>query len=104
MVNEDPEWITVLAYENLPGCPAPAHAVADWLLDRGIDWLPCGLEDIHINLYCGRRADGHWRGTFQIQMRADQLRHLGLHPDQPWSRITGPERPGWARAEALRHM
>jgi hypothetical protein len=29
MVNEDPEWITVLAYENLPGCPAPAHAVAD---------------------------------------------------------------------------
>jgi len=29
MVNEDPEWITVLAYENLPGCPAPARAVAD---------------------------------------------------------------------------
>jgi hypothetical protein len=29
MVNEDPEWITVLAYENLPGCPAPIRAVAD---------------------------------------------------------------------------
>jgi hypothetical protein len=29
MANEDPAWITVLAYENLPGCPAPVHAVAD---------------------------------------------------------------------------
>ncbi|MEY9891369.1 hypothetical protein ABIA35_005352 [Catenulispora sp. MAP12-49] len=35
---------------------------------------------------------------------ADLLRPLGLHPDQPWSRVTGPERPAWARAEALRHM
>jgi hypothetical protein len=37
-------------------------------------------------------------------INADLLRGLGLHPDQPWSRITGPERPAWARAEALRHM
>lgn len=48
--------------------------------------------------------DGRRHGTYQIQMRADQLRRLGLHPEQRWSRITGPERPGWARAEALRHM
>jgi hypothetical protein len=55
-------------------------------------------------LYCGRRSDGQPRGTLEIHMRADQLSYLGLHPEQPWSRITGPARPGWARAEALRHM
>jgi hypothetical protein len=29
MVNEDPEWITLLSYENLPGRPTPIRAVAD---------------------------------------------------------------------------
>lgn len=55
-------------------------------------------------MYCGIRADGHWHGTISIKIRADPLRRLGLHPDQPWSRITGPPRPAWARAEALRHL
>ena len=41
---------------------------------------------------------------FSIKLRTDQLRRLGLHPDQPWSHITGPGRPAWAQAEALRHM
>jgi hypothetical protein len=57
-----------------------------------------------IHLTCGKRPDGHWFGMYSIEMRPELLRRLGLHPDQPWSRITGPERPGWARAEALRHM
>ncbi|MEY9933240.1 hypothetical protein ABH926_007893 [Catenulispora sp. GP43] len=29
MANQDPELITILAYENLPGCPPPQRAVAD---------------------------------------------------------------------------
>jgi hypothetical protein len=29
MAHEDPEWITVVTYENLSGCPAPMHALAD---------------------------------------------------------------------------
>ena len=57
-----------------------------------------------VHLGCGVRDDGHWHGTYAIEMRATLLRRLGLHPDQPWSAITGPERPGWARAEALRYM
>jgi hypothetical protein len=64
--------------------------------------VPFGWDDVHINLYCGVRADGHRHGMYAIKMRADLLRSLGLHPDQPWSRITGPERPAWWRAEALR--
>jgi hypothetical protein len=27
MMTQDPEWIVVLGYENLPGCPHPQRAV-----------------------------------------------------------------------------
>ena len=26
---QDPEWIVVMAYENLPGCPHPLRSVCD---------------------------------------------------------------------------
>jgi len=29
MMNEDPEWITVLSYENLTGRPTPKQALVD---------------------------------------------------------------------------
>jgi hypothetical protein len=66
--------------------------------------LPFAPQDVRIDLACGRRADGHWHGSFMIRIAAAELRRLGLHPDQPASRIVGPSQPGWWRADALRRM
>jgi len=66
--------------------------------------MPFEPGDVRINLACGKRDDGLWHGMLSIQIPSELLRQLGLHPDQPWSLITGPEPPGWWRAEALRHM
>ena len=69
-----------------------------------MDWLPFDDTDIRIDLTCGRRDDGAWHGVLAIGVRAEALRTLGLHPDQPWSGILAPPQPAWWRAEALRLM
>jgi hypothetical protein len=79
--------VEVLSYQNLPGSAGPAEALAAWLGDRGIDWMPFAREAVRVDLCCGRSPDGHWDGWYSIKVRADELRRLGLHPDQ------GP-RPG----------
>ncbi|MEU9578199.1 hypothetical protein [Streptomyces chilikensis] len=38
----------------------------------------------------------------EIHVRPDALRRLGLHPDQPAARVTGPAPPAWWHAEAER--
>jgi hypothetical protein len=38
----------------------------------------------------------------EIHVRPDALRRLGLHPDQPAARVTGPPPPAWWHAEAER--
>jgi hypothetical protein len=73
-------------------------------LDRGIDWFPFTGDDIRIDVMCGRYADGRPRGWFRILIRPSALRPLGLHPDQPTSRIIGPTPPAWSRAEAMRRF
>ncbi|MET7973687.1 hypothetical protein ABZW44_11535 [Streptomyces mirabilis] len=44
---------------------------------------------------CGVRSDGHWHGTVVVSVRADTLRRLGLHPDQPTSAPADPMPPKW---------
>ncbi|SFP07895.1 MULTISPECIES: hypothetical protein [Actinomadura] len=64
--------------------------------------MPFQDDDILIDLVCGPGDDGHWRGWFGVRVRADALRRLGLHPDQPLSRRIGPSPPGWWHAAAER--
>jgi hypothetical protein len=66
--------------------------------------MPFPPGEVRIDLACGRREDGHWWGFFDIRITAEALRRLGLHPDQPTSRIVGPAQPGWWRADALRRL
>lgn len=66
--------------------------------------MPFAGEDLHINLFCGIREDGHWHGFYSIDVRAEALRELGLHPDQRWSEVKQTAQPAWWRAEALRLM
>ncbi|MEV7278799.1 hypothetical protein [Streptomyces sp. NPDC093111] len=50
---------------------------------------------MRIDLMCGVRSDGHWHGTIAVRFRADALRRLGLHPDQPTSAPADPLPPKW---------
>ena len=62
--------------------PQPMAATRAWLRARGIDWMPLSDNEIRWDLACGPGPEGRWRGWFTIQIRADALRKLGLHPDQ----------------------
>ncbi|MEU4243396.1 hypothetical protein [Actinoplanes sp. NPDC026619] len=64
--------------------------------------MPFAMTEIRWGHACGVGADGHWHGWIDIQVRADALRLLGLHPSQPTAAITGPPRPGWWHAAAER--
>ena len=48
--------------------------------------MPFADADIRIDLACGKRPGKHWSGSYIISIRANALRHLGLHPDQPAGR------------------
>ncbi|MBT2368040.1 hypothetical protein J7E88_22670 [Streptomyces sp. ISL-10] len=60
------------------------------------------MSDVSWGLACGPGPDGRWRGWFSVDVRADALRRLGLHPDQPTARADGPSPPGWWHAAAER--
>jgi hypothetical protein len=64
--------------------------------------MPFHGDDVWIDLACGRDSDGRGRGWFTVRINADALRRLGLHPDQPTSKVTGPSPPGWWHAAAER--
>jgi hypothetical protein len=55
-------------------------------------------------LACGPRPDGHWHGWYTVEVRADALRRLGLHPDQPTSAPAGPSPPQWWHHDADRRL
>lgn len=97
------DWITIAAYDNLPGCLRPMAAARAWLRDRGIDWMPFEQDEIRWGLACGIGPDGHWHGWFDIRIQADALRRLGLHPDQPTAKVIGPSPPHWWHAAAERN-
>jgi hypothetical protein len=48
-------WVEVIAYQNLTGQPRPADALAAWLHDRGIGWMPFADDDFRIDLACGKK-------------------------------------------------
>ncbi|MEV0661792.1 hypothetical protein ACIBI3_04595 [Actinomadura luteofluorescens] len=64
--------------------------------------MPFENDEITIGLACGRDSDGRARGWYGVQVRAEALRRLGLHPDQPTSRVADPSPPAWWHAAAER--
>ncbi|WP_433465766.1 hypothetical protein [Spirillospora sp. CA-128828] len=64
--------------------------------------MPFENDDVTIGLACGPGPDGRWHGWYSINVRDDALRRLGLHPDQPTSKVVGPSPPGWWHAAAER--
>ncbi|MEV5261201.1 hypothetical protein [Streptomyces anulatus] len=68
-----------------------------------MDWTPFAGNLIRCDLACGVGADGHWHGQYVVRVRADALRRLGLHPDQPTAVIAGPPPPRWWHAAAERN-
>ena len=59
-------------------------------------------DEIRVDLACGRYADGRGRGWITVRIKAGALRRLGLHPDQPTAKVTGPSPPAWWHAAAER--
>ncbi len=64
--------------------------------------MPFPADAVQVDLACGPDADGRWHGWFAIRVDGDALRPLGLHPDQPTSKIIGPSPPAWWHAAAER--
>ncbi|MFJ8134978.1 hypothetical protein [Streptomyces sp. NPDC096013] len=64
--------------------------------------MPFAERELRYGLACGIGPDGRWHGWFDVQVHADALRRLGLHPDQPTAEVTGPSPPGWWHAAAER--
>ncbi|WP_327714905.1 hypothetical protein OG381_05170 [Streptomyces sp. NBC_00490] len=65
--------------------------------------MPFTADEVQWDLTCGIGPDGHWHGWFTVRVDAHALRRLGLHPDQPTARVTGPSPPGWWHAAAERN-
>ncbi|MFI7006823.1 hypothetical protein [Streptomyces sp. NPDC050145] len=90
------DWVSIIAYENLPGSPGPMAALRAWLRARGIDWMPFDpVTEIRVDLACAPDPDaigdgggGHWRGWYDLRVSGPALRRLGLHPDQPTAHVT----------------
>ncbi|WP_432989171.1 hypothetical protein [Dactylosporangium sp. CA-233914] len=65
--------------------------------------MPFGADEVLIGLACGPDPrTGRWRGFYAVRVDAGALRRLGLHPDQPTSKVAGPAPPEWWHAEAER--
>ncbi|GAA1393898.1 hypothetical protein [Catellatospora coxensis] len=62
--------------------------------------MPLAEDAVRVGLACGPDRDGRWRGWYDIRVRAGELWTLGLHPDQPSARVTGPSPPAWWHAAA----
>ncbi|MFI5529883.1 hypothetical protein ACIA8O_15215 [Kitasatospora sp. NPDC051853] len=57
--------------------------------------MPFAAEDIRIDLMRCREPDGRVSCRSALSVRADALRRLGLHPDQPTSAAADPLPPAW---------
>jgi hypothetical protein len=65
--------------------------------------MPFEPDEIYSRLGCGVTPDGRRYGWIDVHIHPDALRRLGLHPDQPSARVTGPSPPGWWHAAAERN-
>ncbi|MER7578700.1 hypothetical protein [Kitasatospora sp. NPDC097691] len=64
--------------------------------------MPFSPDSVRYGLTCGIGPDGRWQCWVDVQVAADALRPLGLHPEQPSAAVDGPSPPGWWHAEAER--
>ena len=64
--------------------------------------MPFADDEVRVDLRCGPDETGRWHGYFSVGVEAGALRRLGLHPDQPTSRVIGPSPPAWWHAECER--
>lgn len=66
--------------------------------------MPFADREVYFGHACAPGPDGHWRGWIDVRVRADALRLLGLHPEQPTSCPGRPSPPGWWHAAAERRF
>lgn len=64
--------------------------------------MPFSWDEIGFDLFRVRHADGRMGCVAGVRVRAGALWALGLHPDQPSSRVVGPSPPGWWHAAGER--
>ncbi|MFE7525547.1 hypothetical protein ACFU7Y_07475 [Kitasatospora sp. NPDC057542] len=57
--------------------------------------MPFAAGAVRRDLLRGIGPDGRRHGRFGVRVRADALRPLGLHPEQPSATVTGASPPGW---------
>ncbi|MFG2728823.1 hypothetical protein [Streptomyces canus] len=60
-------------------------------------------REVRFALACGPGEDGRWRGWFTVEVAAEALWRLGLHPSQPSAVLDGPSPPGWWHAAGERY-
>ena len=65
--------------------------------------MPFRADDVGFDLACAPGPDGHWRGWYDVHVRAEALRPLGLHPEQLTSRPAGTSPPHWWHAATERN-
>ena len=66
--------------------------------------MPFVVEhEVRFGLACGPGEDGRWRGWFGVEVAAEALWRLGLHPSQPSAVVDGPAQPGWWHAAGERY-
>jgi len=66
--------------------------------------MPFVVErEVRFGLACGPGEDGRWRGWFRVEVAAEALWRLGLHPDQPSAEVDGSSPPGWWHAAGERY-
>jgi hypothetical protein len=66
--------------------------------------MPLADDDVIIQVACGKDAFDRWHCGIVILVSASALWPLGLHPDQPLSRMVNPSAPKWWHAEAERRI
>ncbi|MFF0017292.1 hypothetical protein [Streptomyces sp. NPDC005374] len=66
--------------------------------------MPFSVEhEVRFALACGPGEDGRWRGWFRVEVAAEALWRLGLHPSQPSAVVHGSSPPGWWHAAGERY-
>jgi hypothetical protein len=65
--------------------------------------MPFDGAELRFGLACGPGGDGRWRGWFSIEVEAEALRRLGLHPEQSSSVVDGASPPEWWHAAGERY-
>jgi len=64
--------------------------------------MPFADDEVRLDLACGPDAAGRWRGYFTVHVCGEALWGLGLHPDQPMSRLLAGPLPAWWHASVER--